>query len=67
MEQNAAETGNISLVSGHMSQVMELWLSCYLVLLSIDSKTGNKTATVPWPDPYIVIWYLHDVQTLIRN
>ena len=24
MEQNAAETGNMSLVSGHMGQVMEL-------------------------------------------
>ena len=23
----------------NMGQVMELWLSCYLVLLSIDSKT----------------------------
>ena len=23
----------------YMGQVMELWLSCYLVLLSIDSKT----------------------------
>ena len=23
----------------NMGQVMELWLSCYLILLSIDSKT----------------------------
>ena len=23
----------------YMGQVMELWLSCYMVLLSIDSKT----------------------------
>ena len=34
-----------------MGQVMKLWLSCYLVLLSIDSKPSNKTAAVPWPDP----------------
>ena len=37
----------------HMGQVTELWLSCYLVLLSTDSKkAGNKTAAVSWPDPY---------------
>ena len=33
-----------------MGQVTELWLSCYLILLSI-AKPGNKPATVPWPDP----------------
>ena len=27
------------LVVLYMGQVMELWLSCYLVLLSVDSKT----------------------------
>ena len=27
------------LVTVYMGQVTELWLSCYLVLLSIDSKT----------------------------
>ena len=37
----------------NMGQVTKLWLSCYLVLLSTDSKTGNKTAAVSWPDPYI--------------
>ena len=26
-------------ISVYMGQVTELWLSCYLVLLSIDSKT----------------------------
>ena len=36
-----------------MGQVIELRLSCYLVLLSIDSKLDNKTASVPWPDTYI--------------
>ena len=35
-----------------MGQVPELWLSCYLGLLSIDSKPGNKTAVVSWPDLY---------------
>ena len=39
----------------HMGQVTKLRLSCYLVLLSIDSKPGNKTATVLWPDPYDVL------------
>ena len=49
-----------SLVSSHqclvlkiyMGQVTKLRLSCYLVLLSIDRKPGNKTATVSLPDPY---------------
>ena len=40
----------------HMGQVTKLWLSYYLVLLSIDSKLiakpGNKTAKVSLPDPY---------------
>ena len=36
----------------YMGQVTKLWLSCYLVLLSI-AKPGNKTATVLWPDPYV--------------
>ena len=39
-------------LKNHMGQFMKLWLSCYLVLLSIDSKPGNKTAAVSWPDPY---------------
>ena len=35
-----------------LGQVTELWLSCYLGLLSIDSKTRQlKTDAVPWPDP----------------
>ena len=29
----------ITWTDADMGQVMELWLSCYLVLLSIDSKT----------------------------
>ena len=35
----------------HMGQVMELWLSCYLVLLSIDSKTRQQDSrsSVTWP------------------
>ena len=36
--------------------VTELRLVCDLVLLSIDSKPGNKTAAVPWPDPaYFIV------------
>ena len=35
---------------GNMDKVTKLWLSCYPVL----AKTGNKTAAVPWPDPYPV-------------
>ena len=35
-----------------MGQVMKVGLSCYLVLLSVDSKTGNKTSAPSWPDPY---------------
>ena len=43
----------------NMGQVTKLQLSCYQVLLSIDSnqliaKPGNKTATVSKPDPYFV-------------
>ena len=38
-----------------VGQVTKLGLSCYLVLLSIDSKPGNNTASVPWPDPYICL------------
>ena len=35
----------------YMSQVTELWLSCYLVLLSIDSKTRwqDSRSSVTWP------------------
>ena len=29
----------LSTMLQHMGQVMKLWLSCYLILLSIDSKT----------------------------
>ena len=35
----------------NMGQVTELWLSCYLVLLSIDSKTRKQDScsSVTWP------------------
>ena len=35
----------------HMGQVTELWLSCYLVLLSNDSKTRQQDSrsSVTWP------------------
>ena len=36
-----------------MGQVLEVRLSNYLVLLSDDSKPGNKTAAPSWPDPYV--------------
>ena len=39
-----------------MGQVTKVQLSCYLVLLSCDSKPGNKTATplsCLWPGSYI--------------
>ena len=35
-----------------MGRVIEVWLSCYLVLLSVDSKPADKTVEPPWPDPY---------------
>ena len=35
---------------GKMGQVMKVWLSGYLVLLSFE-KPGNKTATPSWPNP----------------
>ena len=40
----------------HMGRVTELKLSCYPVLLSVDSETrySNKTAAPPRPDPYVV-------------
>ena len=37
-----------------MGQVMELWLSCYLVCYQLIAKPGNKTAAVSWPGPYSV-------------
>ena len=40
----------------YMGQVTKLWLSCYLVLLYLIAKPGNKTATVSWPQPYIYIY-----------
>ena len=39
-----------------MGQVAKVSLSCYLVLLSFDSKPGNKTATPSWPDTYDIIF-----------
>ena len=42
-----------------LGQAMELRLSCYMVLLLIDSKTGNTIAAVPLPDIYIYIMYLY--------
>ena len=41
----------------NMVQVMELRLSCYLVLLSID----RETITVPWTDPYMVTLQKYDL------
>ena len=40
----------------HMGQVMKVWLSCYLVLLSMIEKPGNKRAAPSWPDPYSLSW-----------
>ena len=37
-----------------MGQVTKVWLSCYLVLLSNDSKTRQQDARPSWPDPYRV-------------
>ena len=37
-----------------MGQVMELWLSCYLVCYQLIAKPGNKTAAVSWPGPYSI-------------
>ena len=38
----------------HMSRVMEVRLSCYLVFLSFDSKTKYQDShTPPCPNPYI--------------
>ena len=49
----------------HMGQVKELWLSCYPVLLSTDSKT--KTAAPPWHDPYIYNCWAHHVGALLSK
>ena len=42
---------NLWLVSIHMGQVTKLWLSCHLVLLSIDSKTRQQDSRsfLTWP------------------
>ena len=53
-----------------MGQVTELWLSCYLVLLSIDSKTRQQEATPPWPwpDPYTVqMWHTYYYMDTFSN
>ena len=44
----------------YMGQVMELWLSCYLVLLSIESKTRQQDShsSMAWPI-YIYIIYIY--------
>ena len=49
----------------HMGQVMELRLSCYLVLLS--AKPGNKTATVSWPYPSTDIQSSNEMPWLHRT
>ena len=36
----------------HLGQVSKVRLSCYLVLLSNDSKTRYKTGSPLWPDPF---------------
>ena len=49
-----------------MGQVRELWLSCYLVLLSIDSKTRKQDnhSSVTWPKWYLICYlgYLGNVK-----
>ena len=50
--------GILKLITQHlndlyMGQVTKLRLSCYQVLLSVDSKTRYKTATIPWADPHL--------------
>ena len=43
-----------------MGQVTKLWLSCYLVLLSIDSKTRQQDSRsfVTWPICILILgWY----------
>ena len=42
----------------YMGQVTELWLSCYLVLLSIDSKTRlqDRHSSVTWPIYPIIVY-----------
>ena len=37
----------------YMGQTMKVRLSCYLALLSLDSKPGKKTAKSLWLDPYV--------------
>ena len=38
--------------SNNLGQVMKVRMSGYLVLLSVDTKSGNKIATPSWPDPF---------------
>ena len=38
---------------GYMGQVTKLRLFCYLFCNQLIAKPGNKTAIVPWPDPYV--------------
>ena len=57
----------------YLGQVMELRLSCYLVLLSIDSKLiakpGIITAAVSWHDPFVFdpipAVYLHHIENTL--
>ena len=46
----------------HMCQVTKMLLSCYLVLLSLIAKLGNRTATSSWLDH---MWFHHHFATEI--
>ena len=48
-----------------MGQVTELWLSCYLVLLSIDSKTRlqDSRSFVTW----LMYLFLYNIESCLVN
>ena len=42
----------------YMGQITEVRLSCYLVLLSVDSKTRKQDSLTSWPVSYIYIYVI---------
>ena len=49
----------------YMGQVMQVWLSCYLILLSTE-KTTNKTAKHSWPAPFTYMFVVVNFDALAQ-
>ena len=67
--QNASHFVSTSMCSHVVGSLIPIWVRsrncgclvtwfCYQLI----AKPGNKTAAVPWPDPYTCIWFHHSVR-----